>query len=154
MELPFIKKYQPSYLKDFEIEEAMSDSFVSIFKNLKQLKNLEAFEPWAKKIAVNECLQFLRKKVNFQIYLEDTKTTPQELLYEDEHLHQEDLLKLLEKLPEGCKTIFNLFVIEGFSHKEIAEQLQISEGTSKSQLNVAKNKLQVLVNHLYYSNAN
>jgi RNA polymerase sigma-70 factor (ECF subfamily) len=68
-------------------------------------------------------------------------------------LEEEDLLNLLNHIPEGCKTIFNLFAIEGFGHKEIAQMLNISEGTSKSQLNVAKTKLQVLVNNLYYQKA-
>jgi len=68
-------------------------------------------------------------------------------------LEQEDLLKLLTLIPEGCRTIFNLFAIEGYGHKEIAEMLKISEGTSKSQLNVAKTKLKELVNNYYYQQA-
>jgi RNA polymerase sigma-70 factor (ECF subfamily) len=69
-------------------------------------------------------------------------------------LEERDLLKLLNQLPEGCRMIFNLFVIEGYSHKEIATMLQISEGTSKSQLNVSKTKLRSLVNQFYYLNEN
>jgi RNA polymerase sigma factor (sigma-70 family) len=68
-------------------------------------------------------------------------------------LEEEDLLNLLNHLPEGCKTIFNLFVIEGYGHKEIATMLHISEGTSKSQLNASKTKLKELVNNLYYQKA-
>jgi DNA-directed RNA polymerase specialized sigma24 family protein len=64
------------------------------------------------------------------------------------------LLHLLTYLPEGCRTVFNLFAIEGFSHKEIATMLNISEGTSKSQLNVSRSKLKELVNNVYYQNAN
>jgi RNA polymerase sigma-70 factor (ECF subfamily) len=56
-------------------------------------------------------------------------------------------------LPEGCRAVFNLFAIEGFSHKQIAKELQISEGTSKSQLNFAKTKLQKMVNNMYYQQA-
>ena len=63
------------------------------------------------------------------------------------------MLNLLNYIPEGCRTIFSLFVIEGFSHKEIAEQLGISEGTSKSQLNASKSKLKELVNTFYYQKA-
>ena len=68
-------------------------------------------------------------------------------------LEEEDLLKLLDRIPEGCRTIFSLFVIEGYSHKEIAAMLGISEGTSKSQLNASKMKLRELVNQYYYQQA-
>jgi RNA polymerase sigma-70 factor (ECF subfamily) len=69
-------------------------------------------------------------------------------------LEEEDLLKLLDYLPEGCRTVFNLFAIEGYSHKEIAAMLNITEGTSKSQLNVSRSKLKDLVNNVYYQNDN
>ena len=96
----------------------------------------------------------LKKKVNFNLYLEDVAFQAQPLTEEMADLEEEDLLNLLNYLPDGCKTVFSLFVIEGFGHKEIAEQLNISEGTSKSQLNVAKTKLKELVNKLYYQRAN
>jgi RNA polymerase sigma-70 factor (ECF subfamily) len=79
--------------------------------------------------------------------------TNQPLADEVTDLEEADLMNLLNYLPEGCKTIFNLFVVEGYSHKEIAQQLQISEGTSKSQLNVAKTKLKELVTTFYYQKA-
>jgi RNA polymerase sigma-70 factor (ECF subfamily) len=130
--------------KEEEIEEVLADAFFTIFTKLDQLKEIGAFEAWARKITVNQCLHQLKKKINFSLYLEDTNETS---------LEEEDLLNLLNHIPEGCKTIFNLFAIEGFGHKEIAQMLNISEGTSKSQLNVAKAKLQVLVNNLYYQKA-
>ena len=75
------------------------------------------------------------------MYLDDVKQLSQPITPEMSDLEEEDLLKLLNFIPEGCKTIFNLFVIEGFGHKEIAEMLSISEGTSKSQYNRAKTLL-------------
>jgi RNA polymerase sigma factor (sigma-70 family) len=87
------------------------------------------------------------------LYLEDVSLKDQPLTDEMCELEEEDLLNLLKYLPDGCKTVFSLFVIEGFSHKDIAEKLQISEGTSKSQLNVAKTKLKDLVNQFYYQKA-
>jgi RNA polymerase sigma factor (sigma-70 family) len=102
---------------------------------------------------VNQCLMQLKKNVNFNLYLEDVSLKDQPLTDEMCELEEEDLLNLLNHLPDGCKTVFSLFVIEGFSHKDIAEKLQISEGTSKSQLNVAKTKLKDLVNQLYYQKA-
>lgn len=139
--------------KEEEIEEAMADAFYIIFTKIDQLKEELAFEGWAKKIAVNQCLMQLKKNVNFNLYLEDVSLKDQPLTDEMCELEEEDLLNLLLYLPEGCKTVFSLFVIEGFSHKDIAEKLQISEGTSKSQLNVAKTKLKDLVNQFYYQKA-
>ena len=139
--------------KEEEIEEAMADAFYIIFTKIDQLKEELAFEGWAKKIAVNQCLMQLKKNVNFNLYLEDVSFKSQPLTDEMADLEEEDLLNLLNYLPDGCKTVFSLFVIEGFSHKDIAEKLQISEGTSKSQLNVAKTKLKDLVNTFYYQKA-
>jgi len=139
--------------KEEEIEEVMADAFYTIFTKIDQLKELVAFEVWARKIAVNQCLYTLKKKVNFNIYLDDMATIPALEAAQDTFLEEEDLLQLLQQLPEGCKAIFNLFAIEGYSHKEIAQTLGISEGTSKSQLNVSRTKLQALVNQLYYQKA-
>ena len=136
--------------KEEEIEEVLADSFYTIFTKIEQLKEIGAFEAWARKITVNHCLQQLKRHVNFNLYLEETSFRIQPESAEETPLEEEDLLNLLERIPEGCQTIFNLFVIEGYGHKEIAMMLNISEGTSKSQLNVAKTKLKDLVNQLYY----
>lgn len=141
------------YLKSEEmIEEAMADAFYTIFTKLDQLKETKAFEAWCRKIAVNRCLLSLKRNVNFNIYIEDMGRSQEPSLAQSAGLEEEDLLKLLDYLPEGCKTVFNLFAIEGFSHKEIAAMLNISEGTSKSQLNASRTKLKELVNNIYYQN--
>ncbi len=139
--------------KEEEIEEVLADSFYIIFTKIDQLKEIYAFEAWARKITVNQCLLQLKKNLNFNLYLEDVAYSDQPLAEEITDLEEEDLLNLVQYLPEGCKTIFSLFVIEGYSHKEIAIQLQISEGTSKSQLNAAKSKLKELVTTYYYQKA-
>ena len=139
--------------KEEEIEEVLADAFYSIFTKIEQLKELGAFEAWARKIVVNQCLFQLKRNVNFNIYIEDTSIQWHPETLPETHLEEEDLLNLLNYIPEGCKTIFNLFVIEGYGHKEIANMLKISEGTSKSQLNVAKTKLKELVNKHYYQQA-
>ncbi len=136
--------------KEEEIEEVLADAFYSIFTKMDQLKELGAFEAWARKIVVNQCLLQLKRNVNFNIYIEDASIQLQPETLPETQLEEEDLLNLLNFIPEGCKTIFNLFVIEGYGHKEIASMLKISEGTSKSQLNVAKTKLKELVNNHYY----
>ena len=138
------------YLKqEEEVEEALADAFYTIFTKINQLQVPEAFAGWARKIAVNQCLARLKKKNNFNLYLEDVSYNDEPMADIDTTIEEEDLLNLVEKIPEGCRTVFNLYVIEGYAHKEIAQMLSISEGTSKSQLNVAKTKLKVLVEQLY-----
>lgn len=139
--------------KEEEIEEALADAFFTIFTKIDQLKEIKAFEGWARKITVNQCLLSIKKNVNFNMYLDDVKIISHPTTPEITELEEEDLLNLLHLIPSGCQTIFNLFAIEGYGHKEIAAMLSISEGTSKSQLNVAKSKLRALVNDLYYQNA-
>jgi len=139
--------------KEEEIEEVLADAFFTIFTKIEQLKEDLAFEAWARKITVNNCLLQIKKNINFNLYLEDVSYNSQPLADEVTDLEEEDLLNLLNYIPDGCQTIFNLFVIEGYSHKEIAEQLGISEGTSKSQLNAAKSKLKELVRTFYYQKA-
>ncbi|KQK25281.1 RNA polymerase subunit sigma-24 [Chryseobacterium aquaticum] len=136
------------YLKnDEDIEEVLADTFYKIFTKLNQLQNHEIFEAWARKIAVNECLQKLRSMKALDISLEDELVESMGSPTDSISL-EKDILKLLNFLPEGCRAIFNLFAIEGYPHKEIAIMLSISEGTSKSQLNFARKKLQeLLVNH-------
>ena len=144
------------YLKSEEDrEEAMADAFLTIFSKMNDLRDLNAFNAWSRKIMVNQCLSYIKKKVDFETYIDDYQQNIASVNAEYAHtLNEQDLMGFLEKIPDGCKTIFNLFVVEGFSHKEIAEELNISVGTSKSQLNAAKNKLQDLVNTYYYSKAN
>lgn len=142
------------YLKqEEEVEEALADAFYTIFTKLDQLSQWQAFEGWARKIAVNQCLLTIRKKVNFNMYIDDISLNAHPISEAATDLEEEDLLNLLEKIPAGCRTIFNLFVIEGYSHKEIALMLGISEGTSKSQLNAGKQKLRELVNQFYFQKA-
>ncbi len=142
------------YLKqEEEVEEALADAFYIIFTKIAQLKENAAFEGWARRIAVNQCLLYLRKKVNFNLYVDDVKTALQPHAAEDTTLEEADLLALLEHLPDGCRTVFSLFAIEGFGHKEIAAMLNITEGTSKSQLNAAKTKLKEMVGRMYYQKA-
>ncbi|PKF73946.1 RNA polymerase sigma factor [Chryseobacterium sp. PMSZPI] len=133
------------YIKnDEDIEEVLADTFYKIFTKIDQLENPETFEAWAKKIAVNECLQKLRSNKALFISL-DENFIDSPSGNTDNISFEKDILNLLNFLPEGCRAIFNLFAIEGYPHKEIAAMLSISEGTSKSQLNFARKKLQELL---------
>ena len=136
--------------KEEEIEEVLTDAFYTIFTKISQLKENPAFEGWARKITVNLCLLQLKRNVNFNLYLEDVPVQPLAENSNETAMEEQDLLKLLDYLPEGAKTVFALYAIEGYSHKEIAAQLGISEGTSKSQLNVSRTKLKALI-EVYYN---
>lgn len=134
------------YLKDVETaEDVLVKGFLKIFDNINSFESKGSFEGWMQRIIVNECLMELRKKQDFTIYLESSNIQPQRDATVLENLYEQDVLKLLQFLPIGCRTVFNLYVIEGYKHNEIAEKLNITEGTSKSQLNLAKEKLKVLL---------
>jgi RNA polymerase sigma-70 factor (ECF subfamily) len=132
------------YLGDtFEAEDVLITGFMRVFEKVSQFKGEGSLEGWIRKIIVNEALSHLRR--NKRMYLE---TDLEKADYEPDfqrlshHLETEDLLRMIEQLPTGYKTVFNLYAIEGYSHKEIAEMLQISESTSKSQLCRARALLQ------------
>ncbi|MBS7332903.1 MAG: sigma-70 family RNA polymerase sigma factor [Weeksellaceae bacterium] len=126
-----------------EAEDALVKGFLKIFQNINSYTNEGNFEGWMHRIIVNECLMELRKKKAIFLNIDDH---PKDVA-SDVNLNQSDgsALQLLDLLPEGCKVVFILYVIEGYKHKEIADQLGISEGTSKSQLNLAKSKLKDLL---------
>jgi RNA polymerase sigma factor (sigma-70 family) len=136
------------YMKTNEqAEECMMNGFLKLFQSLQHFTfiNNTATEGWMKKIMVNECLMELRKKQNFNLVPEEEATG---IIINEEALSSlsaNEIFSLIKQLPLGYRTVFNLFVIENCSHKEIAEQLQITEGTSKSQLNKARHMLQQLL---------
>lgn len=151
---PMLYRSCRRYLKQQEeIEEVMADTFYSIFTRMDQLREDYAFEAWCRQIAVNYCLQRLKKQVNFNIYIEDSGTEPLHGSRSDAGVQEEDLLKLLDYLPQGARTVFTLHAIDGYNHTEIAKQLGISTGTSKSQLKMARMRLQLLVDKHYYRQA-
>jgi len=132
------------YVKDADqAEDLMIAGFVKVFNKIDQFKSEGSFEGWIRRIMVNESLTFIRK--NKGMYLEvDIEAADREPDYSSlsDHLETEDLLKMINNLPTGYQTVFNLYAIEGYSHKEIAEKLEISENTSKSQLSRARALLQ------------
>ena len=129
------------YVKNREdAEEIMLDGFYKFFKNLSSFnfQGDAALFAWIKKIMINECLMFLRKKTVFNIV---SDSVAEEVSLEEEALNNlsaAEIFGLVIRLPVGYRTVFNLFEIEGMAHKEIASLLGISEGTSKSQLSKSK----------------
>ena len=136
------------YVKNAEdAEEVLLDGFFKFFKNLSSFTFVgeAALFSWIKKIMVNECLMFLRKKKVFAMVSDfdaEDIPLPEEAL---DKLSATEIFNLIVQLPVGYRTVFNLYEIEGMNHKEIAGALGISEGTSKSQLSKAKNLLQKLL---------
>jgi RNA polymerase sigma factor (sigma-70 family) len=143
------------YVKDpMEAEDVLVTAFMKIFDKIDQFKNEGSFEGWIRKIIVNESLTHLRR--NRSMYLEtELEQADREPDYDrlSDHLETEDLLNIIQELPAGYRIVFNMYAIDGYSHKEIAEQLGISENTSKSQLSRARVYLQKkLVEHDWVSN--
>lgn len=140
------------YVRSHEdAEDVLIDGFFKIFTNIEQYKGTGSFEGWMKRIMVNEALMFLRRRHNFNLTVEinDQLEYNTESTVEDE-LAAQDILGLLETLPTGYRTVFNLYVVEGFKHREIADLLEISINTSKSQLILAKKRLQDLLKKSRY----
>jgi len=132
------------YIKDkMEAEDVLITAFTKILNRIDQYTGEGNFEGWMRKVVVNDALSYLRRSKN--MYLEtDISAADYEPDYEklENQLEAEDLLKMIEALPTGYRIVFNLYAIEGYSHKEIGDQLGISENTSKSQLSRARAALQ------------
>jgi len=135
------------YMQDRdEAEDVMQDSFVKIFTSLSTFKGQGSFEGWAKRIAANTALTALRKKN--RIYFERNLQLVENIeieVEEAQHLKMEFIIDCLDKLPTGYRAIINLYLIEEFSHKEIAEKLGIAESTSRSQFARARQVLMKLL---------
>ncbi len=127
-----------------EAEDILQEGFVKIFGTLKSFRFESKIETWMTRIIINTALNHQRQK----LYLLPMVDVEDAGLQENENIsladfHLSELIAVIQSLPDGCRVVFNLFAIEGFGHKEIAEMLKISEGTSKSQYNRAKSLLRV-----------
>lgn len=136
------------YIKDLQqAEDVMITGFMKVFTNLVNFEHKGSFEGWIRRIMINECISFIRVKKDLKFmddesYLEDSYNSI------ESQLSLDDLQFLIDNLPEGYKMVFNLYVIEGYKHQEIAQMLGITEGTSKSQLSRAREVLQVQIQKL------
>ena len=144
------------YVKDrTRAEDLMVESFFRIFSKIDQFKGEGSFEGWMKRIVINESLMHLRKQNNLSLHVDiekayEVKEDPTVIA----DINYNEILDLLNELPNGYRTVFNLYVIEGYKHREIAEQLGISINTSKSQLILAKKRLRELYKKKHYTNIN
>lgn len=130
-----------------EAEEVLQEGFLQVFKSISQFKGFGSFEGWVRKIMVNCALQKLRNKspLSIVIPIENAGAEPTDADYTLPNLNAKELIKMIQNLPPMYRAVFNLYVFEGMKHKEIAEVLNISEGTSKSNLSDARQALQKAV---------
>lgn len=144
---PILMAICKRYVRQTEdAEDVLLEAFYKIFSNINQYEGKGSFEGWMKRISVNESLMFLRKRHNFNISLESNHLNISSDEYSvEEQLFESDILDVLDTLPTGYRTVFNLYVIDGMKHREIAEELGISINTSKSQLIQAKRRLASLL---------
>lgn len=129
-----------------EAEDILITAFTRIFEKINQFKGEGSFEGWLRRIVINESLSFLRK--NQSMYLEtNLDQADREINYDNlnHQLEAEDLMNIIKDLPDGYRVVFNMFAIDGYTHKEIAAHLGISENTSKSQLSRARVHLQKIL---------
>lgn len=122
-----------------EAVEIMNDGFLKIFQHIHSFDTSRSFKTWLAKIMVNTSIDFLRSKKKL-VFVDDISQIPEPGTDEKiiDKLSYEELLKLVQELPPAYRTVFNLYIMEGFQHQEIAAMLRISEGTSKSNLFKAK----------------
>jgi|TARA_R100001369_G_C3261998_1_gene158330 RNA polymerase sigma-70 factor (ECF subfamily) len=138
-------KYSNNYQ---QAEDNLQDGFITIFNKIDQYEDKGSFEGWMKRIVINTTLQKHRKEKYFEIINENLLEDPV-VEIDDDEITTDFLLESIQELPERYRQIFNLYALDGFSHKEIAEMLNISVGSSKSNLARARNILKEKIeNHL------
>jgi RNA polymerase sigma factor (sigma-70 family) len=133
-----------------EAEDVFQETFIRIFNNISQVRDVNHLEQWMRKVAVNTAVNYYHKNKRFNHDDEKNGYNHQDGEYELilSHFSDETLIDLINHLPDGYRLVFNLYVIEGFSHAEIGEMMKISEATSRSQLNRAKQTLKNKLNAL------
>ncbi len=136
-------RYSPNYT---EAEDNLQDAFITIFKKVEQYNGKGSFEGWMKRVTVNTVLQKYRKQRTFEIVEEGQIEDEAEDEVESEEIPLDFLLKIVQELPDRYRLVFSMYVMDGYQHKEIAEMLGISDGTSKSNLAraraILKNKIE------------
>lgn len=133
-----------------EAEDVLQDGFVKVFDKLGAYSGTGSFEGWVRRIFVNTALDAIRKnrKLKHQTQIENVAFALESNDFIFETLVAEDLMKVLQELPQGYKTVFNLYAIEGYSHKEIAKRMNVTVSTSKSQFSRAKAMLREKITEL------
>ncbi|ULC59227.1 RNA polymerase sigma factor [Flaviramulus sp. BrNp1-15] len=131
------------YIKDIQhAEDVMLNGFFKVFSNLKNFKGEGSFEGWIRKIMVRESISFLRQQKKVEFSVEDILIHDDSTNNINTNIEVAQIQELIDELPDGYKMVFIMYAIEGYKHHEIANELNINEGTSKSQLFKARKMLQ------------
>ncbi len=125
-----------------EAEDMLQDGFIRVFNNIHQFKFEGSFEGWVRRVVVNCALKHLQKKRIHFLEVSDTNNHLKMESYAFSNLGEDELMKLIGRLPDGYRIVFNLNIIEGYTHEEIAQMLNIQASTSRSQLVKARKMLQ------------
>jgi len=129
-----------------EAEDILQEGFIKVYNKMSSYRGDGSFEGWIRRIFVNTAIEHFRKKIYLQPITEmEENSVEGKYLSVLDNLAEKDIIQLVQQLSPGYRTVFNMYVIEGYTHKQIAEAMGISEGTSKSQLSRAKQILQDLV---------
>ncbi|MFN5477836.1 MAG: RNA polymerase sigma factor [Sphingobacteriales bacterium] len=129
-----------------DAQDILQEGFVKVFKNLNRFRGDGSFEGWIRRIFVNTAIEHYRRKVNMYPVTENQENTIEDKDWTAfDRLALKDLLEIIQELSPGYRTVFNMYVVEGYTHRDIADILGISEGTSKSQLARAKAILQNVI---------
>lgn len=137
-----------AYAGDRELaKDILHDAFIKAFKAIKTVDDSKNIGAWLRRIVVNTALDKLRRKAKLRIVHLDDSVEPVHVQAASpiEELQMQDLLKIVQSLPDGARTVFNLYTLEGYNHREIAEQLGVTEGTVRSQYARARAILKTLV---------
>lgn len=131
-----------------EAEDILQDSFIRIFDNLRSYRFQGSLEGWMKRITINTALESLKKKKMSLVSIDSESFIPDIVCDEDAltRLSSKDIIAMIQQIPGGYKEVLNLFIVDGYSHKEIAKMLGISEANSKLRLNRARNMLKEKLN--------
>ena len=125
-----------------EAKDALQEGFIKVFKNISKFKFTGSFEGWMKRIFVNSSIELIRKrKMHLDVSELNSNELPLTAKIETGSMDAEKMMTLVQQLPEGYRTVFNMFIVDGYSHKEISDYLDISQSTSKTQLFKARKQL-------------
>lgn len=134
-----------------EAEDILQESWIKVFRHIKSFSEHNSFEGWLRRIVVNTAITHYRRnqKHAFQLDVDEVHATPADLeAFKELDFTREELASAIAQMPKGYGMVFNMYVIEGYKHKEIAEQLGIDLNTSKSQLSRARKYLQAILNNM------
>ena len=138
---PLMMTVAQRYVGDYDIaQDVLQDAFIKVFTSLDSFTGVGSLDGWIRRIVINSALEYLRSNdiLHETVELEEALTSATTTENAIDNISADELMKIIASLPSGFRTVFNMFAIEGYSHKEIAQQLNITESTSRSQYNRAK----------------